>query len=98
MSRRKTGLIRNVVTQVDMTADENEYVSRKSFEEGMSKSGFIRQQIFGGLRRLNEVPLLPPHLRPGGSLDPLDIVSALERLRALQKGRAGIWRKRKPRT
>lgn len=46
--RRPTGLARPIAIQVDVSAIEEEFVSRKSFELKMSKSEFIRSRVMAG--------------------------------------------------
>lgn len=46
MSRRQTGLKRPYPLQVDVTLEEDEFIARVSYSEGLSKSEFIRQRLF----------------------------------------------------
>lgn len=46
MARRATGLVRPYPLQVDVSLEEDEYVSRASFHRKMTKSEFIRDALF----------------------------------------------------
>jgi len=46
MRGRVTGLKRPYPIQLDVNSDEDEYISRVAFDNGLSKSYFIRMKLF----------------------------------------------------